>query len=225
MTPDVIAEATDRNPQLHSVRQSAVLSLHAHHNYCLNHARGEYLCLWHDHDLHDWTLIRRYVEFLDAHPSVGAVCADWDVIGPDGLQLIRDFKGPSIQPGQQYITQTIRSGRSSLALPGTMIRMAALRDIRFDETAPTGYSDFPIWFRIAEQWDIGHIKERLWSLRWTPDAQSTKSISVMMQDYEANVGGYIASSLSGYPFDCGDAMNPFVRMMRRLICSSANTMR
>jgi len=55
-----------------------------------------------------------------------------------------------------------------------------------------GFGDFPLWFRIAEDWNIGHLKEVSWTMRQSVDAQSATTILQMSRDYLENIGSYLS---------------------------------
>jgi glycosyltransferase involved in cell wall biosynthesis len=182
------------------VRQPHNIGLHANHNFCIAQAHGEFLCLFHDHDRHDPGIIGEYVAFMRAHPRVGIVCSNWNLIDDDDVELgVRAWQWPSVMPGLDYISQAIRSGRSSVGTPGAMVRREALGDARFDLDAPIGFGDFPIWFRIAETWDIGHISKPLWSWRQNAVSHSARPIQDIARDFERNVGRYCNDHLARWP--------------------------
>lgn len=182
-------ERSDR--RVRYVRQPRNIGLHGNLNYCLGAGDGEFLCLFHDHDDHDRAIVSTYVACLLDRPDVGLVCSDWDLIDESGIRLgVRDHHVEPVTPGLEYIERTIRSGRSSIGIPGTMIRRTALGSIRFVNEAPVGFGDFPVWFEMAETWNVGHVSRRLW--RWTqsPRSQSARTITSMTHDYHENVTRY-----------------------------------
>lgn len=189
-----------KDSRVRYIRHDRNIGLHGNHNFCFDQARGDYLGFCHDHDVRAPTLVRAYVEFLEAHPRVGAVCADWDLIDDAGRQLgVRSAGVPVVTPGLEYIDRTIRTGRTSLATPGAMVRRVALGDIRFVLDAPIGFGDFPIWCQVAERWDIGHIDQRLWSWRQNEVSHSARPIEVVARDYDANLSAYCHGYLTRWP--------------------------
>ena len=164
------------------------IGLHANHNFCIEASRGEFLCFFHDDDLYAPDIICQYVEFMSAHPSVGIVCSDWDLINEDDdLIGTRIFSVKSLLPGLEYLDRTIRTGRSCVACSGAMVRRSALADIRFNETGSIGFEDFVVWFRIAEAADVGHIKRRLWRYRLHRRSASRGTVLRMARPYPATL--------------------------------------
>ena len=144
--------------------------------------------------------MRRFVEFLLEHPEVGVVSSDWELIDEAGNCLgVRDHPVKVVTPGLEYIEHTIRSGRSSVGVPGAMIRRAALNGIRFDEQGHLGFGDFVVWFQVAERWQIGHIGQRLWRWRQHRQSQSARTIESLTRDYEENLHTYFAGHLRRWP--------------------------
>lgn len=182
------------------VRHASNIGLHGNHNFCLGAGTGEFLCVFHDHDERDSTIVSTYVKFLRAHPDVGLVCSDWDLIDEAGNCLgVRDHQVAEVTPGLEFIERTIRSGRSAIGLPGAMIRRSALGDIRFIDDAPVGFGDFAVWLEVAERWNIGHVNRRLW--RWTQSthAQSARTITSMSHDYHQNLSRYCEDHVRRWP--------------------------
>lgn len=189
-----------RDSRIRYVRHARNIGLHGNHNFCLDEARGEFLGICHDHDVRDLHLISEYVAFMQAHPTVGAVCADWDLIDDDDRRIgMRTHQVKAVTPGLEYIEQTMRSGRTSNAIPGALIRRTALGDARFVPDAPIGFGDFPLWFRMAETWDIGHIHKCLWSWRQNSVSHSARTIESIARDYDVNLSGYCDDHLRRWP--------------------------
>lgn len=199
-TPEVCGEAAAKDARIRYVRHPANIGLYRNHNFCIDATHGELLCFFHDHDEHDPTMISHYVAFLQRHPEVGAVCSNWELIDEAGRCLgVRDQPVPSVTSGLDFISRTIRSGRCSLGIPGTMVRRSALGSIRFDTEGPIGFGDFPVWLELAERASIGHLHQRLWRCRQIRQSQSACTIETMTRDYEEALTGYCDGHLARWP--------------------------
>jgi glycosyltransferase involved in cell wall biosynthesis len=199
-TEALCRELASGDPRVRYVRHDVNIGLHGNHNFCMDEARGEYLCICHDHDRRDLGIVREYVAFLEEHPNVGVVCSDWELFDDSGARIgVRDHRVKTITPGMEYIDQTMRSGRSSIGIPGAMIRRSALGPIRFEEEAPIGFGDFPIWFKLAESADVGHISRRLWSWRQNRESHSARPIVDIAVDYRYNIERYCDDHLARRP--------------------------
>lgn len=199
-TKQVCRELMRLDPRIRYVRHERNIGLHGNHNFCMAESRGEFVCIFHDHDVRDARIVSEYVSFLEQHPNVGAVCSDWDLIDDAGRQIgVRDHDVNAVTPGLEYIEQTIRSGRTSIGIPGAMVRRSALGEARFEPEAPIGFGDFPLWCRVAETWDVGHIARRLWSWRQNSESHSARVIESIAHDYATNLGWYCDQHLTRWP--------------------------
>jgi glycosyltransferase involved in cell wall biosynthesis len=204
------AAAADR--RICYVRQPENIGLYANHNFCLEEARGEFVCLFHDDERYGPDVVAANAALLAAHPEVGLSCSDWELIDEQGRVVgARDFAVPTVSDGYAYIERTIRSGRSSICCPGAMIRREALGKTRFHESGPLGFGDFLVWFEIAERWTVGHVHRRLWSYRQHARALSLRALEAVVRDFEENLTRYLAEHLHRWPEH--DAL---VRRWRRL---------
>jgi glycosyltransferase involved in cell wall biosynthesis len=199
-TEQVCRDLTGVDTRIRYVRHPTNIGLHRNHNFCIDASRGEFLCIFHDHDERDHRIVTEYVRFLHQHPKVGVVCSDWELIDDAGQRIgVRDHRVKMVTSGLDYIGQTMRSGRSSIGIPGAMVRKSALTAARFRPDAPIGFGDFPLWFRVAETWDVGHIAERLWSWRQNRESLSARPIEAISHDYHQNLSDYCDDHLARWP--------------------------
>lgn len=205
-TEQICRKAAAEDSRIRYVRQPQPLGLYGNHNYCIEASRGELLCLFHDDDERDPGMVRTYVDFLDAHPDVGVVSSDWDLIDDDGRWIgARDHAVPTVTPGRAYIERTLWTGRSSVGCPGAMIRRSALGDVRFDEQGAIGFGDFVVWFQIAERHAIGHVNRRLWRYRIHKKSFSRRTIESLSHDYESNLRRYCKEYERRWPEHAAEA--------------------
>lgn len=199
-TPALGKQAAAADARVRFFRQDQPLGLYEHHNFCLDRAQGRYVGFFHDHDLHAPDFVRQCVDLMEAHPRVGLVGADWRLEDEHGNFLgERRARSPRVEPGRNYIRRTIRSGRSSVAIPGALMRREALAHHRLG--GAKGFGDFPLWFRIAEDWEVGHLAPILWTMRQSADAQSATTILQMTADYLENIEGYLRDLAQRRPWD------------------------
>jgi glycosyltransferase involved in cell wall biosynthesis len=193
------------------------IGLYQNHNFLIDVSRGEFIAFFHDHDTRALDVVSKFVRFMEEHRDVGVVSSDWDVLSRDGKVLAaREHAVAAVTPGLEFIERTIRVGRSSVGVPGALIRRSALGDIRFDEARPLGFGDFVVWFQIAEQWSIGHLSERLWGWTQEPDAQSVRRIVSLIHDYDLNLNAYCDGFLTRRP-DEQARVDRWRRLIRRYI--------
>lgn len=188
------------DPRVRYYRHPTNIGLYPNHNFCITESRGPLLCFFHDDDLYAPSIVADYVAFLERHPDVGLVCADWELIDDAGVPLgSRRFTGPDVTPGFAYISRTIRTGRSSLNCPGTMIRRSALGEVRFDDAGPIGFGDFVVWFQMAERTAVGHVPRVLWRYRIHQRSLSRRTIVGMARDFQIALGRYCDVHLARWP--------------------------
>lgn len=199
-TEALCRELADQDVRVRYVRQERRLGLYPNHNFCLDDSRGEYVCLFHDDDQHHPEIVSACAAFLIRHPEVGIVCPDWELLDEKGRTVgVRDHDVPEVTAGLDYISRTVRSGRSSIGCPGAMIRKSALGAVRFLEDGPIGFADFVIWFQIAEHASIGHVSRRLWKYRLHRRSFSRRTIESMTHDYYENLNRYCDDHLARWP--------------------------
>jgi hypothetical protein len=199
-THDVVRELMRTDGRIRYVRHDRNIGLHGNHNFCFDAARGDFICVWHDHDVRDTSIVSAYVAFFQEHPRVGIVCSDWDLIDDEGRRMgVREHPVEPVTPGLEYVDRTIRAGRTSIGIPGAMVRAAALGEARFQPDAPIGFGDFPLWFRVAESWDVGHISRRLWSWRQNSLSHSARTIESIAHDFDENLSWYCDQHLQRWP--------------------------
>lgn len=217
-TEKICRAVAERDACVRYSRQPTNIGLYQNHNFLIEASRGEFLGFFHDDDQYTPTIISEYVRFLQAHPEVGLVCSDWELLNDDGLIIgVRDYAGPAVMAGRAYIERTIRSGRSAIGIPGTLIRRTALADIRFDEAGPSGFGDFVVWFEIAERWAIGHLRgRRLWRYRQHRGSLSGRKIESFVQDYEEYLTKYCDGFQRRWPAEAAHARR-WRALMRRYI--------
>lgn len=216
-TEQVCREIAQADPRVRYVRQPRNIGLYGNHNFCIDQSRGEFLALFHDHDERSLQIISKYVSFLRQHPEVGMVGSDWELINEAGEVIgVRDIQVKQITPGHAYISQTMRSGRSSIGIPGALVRRSALGDIRFDEQGLIGFGDFVVWFQLAERAAVGHINQRLWQWRQQCHSQSARTIESWTHDYDENLTRYCDAHLQRWP-DHVEMVNRWKADIRRYL--------
>jgi glycosyltransferase involved in cell wall biosynthesis len=205
-TEEICRTVAARDPRVRYFRQARNIGLYQNHNFLIETACGEFLGFFHDDDQYTPTIVAEYVRFLEAHPDVGLVCSDWDLLDDDGHVIgARDHHVPAVMPGREYVERTIRSGRSTVGCPGALVRRTALGDVRFDEAGPIGFGDFVVWFQIAERWAIGHLSRRLWRYRLHRGSLSGRKIQSIVDDYEQALGGYCDAFARRWPAETARA--------------------
>ena len=199
-TSELCRQWAHTDSRVRHIRREKNIGIYPNHNRLIDESRGDYLCFLHDDDKYDPRLVQEEVLLLNECPGVGLAAPNWRLIDEEGSFLgNRIHAVPRIQKGFDYIEQTLRSGRSTIGLSGTMIRRSALGECRFNENGPLGFADFVLWFEIAEQAAIGHIPQELYDYRLHTRSLSRRTILSIMQDYQEAVSGYCRDHLKRWP--------------------------
>ncbi len=199
-TERVCREAATVDPRIRYFRQPHNIGLHQNYNFCFDQAQGEILCFFHDDDLYDPQIVSESVAFLQANPAVGLVCSDWSLLNETGKIIgARECMVDPVLPGLAFIERVMRTGQSYIGCSGAVIRRSALGDIRFDEQGTTGFSDFVVWFRIAEHAAVGHIPKRLFAYRLHAGSLSRRTIASVAREYYRTLMAYCDDFAARWP--------------------------
>jgi glycosyltransferase involved in cell wall biosynthesis len=157
-----------RDPRIRYVRNPENVGLIANQNRCMEEARGEYIAVYHDHDLYDPDLARQSVEILDNHPNVGIVCAGIDLVDPfDPSRLVRRHveKWDRIMPGMAMHKILLHHYMSPITAPTTMARRICYEQCGVMRMDVGEGADRDLWLRIFRHWDMGYIPGPMAKLR------------------------------------------------------------
>lgn len=133
-------------------------------NRCLTYVKdADYVAIYQDDDLYDPRIIEKQVEFLERHESAGLVATWGWKINSEG-NIIGDLineKIVELSPGRKFIEECMRDG-NFFECASVMYRFPALGKKPFrEDSIPNWAKDNLTWLTIAEQWDIGCIREKL----------------------------------------------------------------
>lgn len=107
----------------------------------------------------------RQIEFLDAHPAVGAVGGAAIVVDAAGR------RGSTLRfPTSSTAIQATLLRHNCLAHPSVMLRRAALEEVggyRFDHV-----EDYDLWLRLSERFELANLPEPMILYRIHPDQLS-----------------------------------------------------
>lgn len=163
-TPAVAAEYGDR---IRYVRQPQNLGIYGNMNVGLAMARGDLIATYHADDVYLPTMVERQVEYLEAHPEVGAVFASDILVDAEGKEYARLVLPPEIRGEQPLHYETVLNALLSrknrfLISPTMMVRrtvheeLGVYRPERYRNT-----SDLEMWLRIARRHPIAVLESHL----------------------------------------------------------------
>lgn len=125
-TPDLVGAFDD--PRLRYVRHEENLGPFRNSQFCLDAARGEFICMLHDDDLIDPDFLETCVAALADEPDAGYVMTGLRTIDADG-QVLRDFPNRIVGPqGEAYVEAWLQR-RAYWYFANMLIRTDALRGL------------------------------------------------------------------------------------------------
>ena len=137
------------------------LGTYASLNVALKNASGEFIAILNDDDLWAPEKLEKQVALMDSHEDIGLVHTDgWFIDGdgnkqegsPLGFEFPR-FETGDILLGLVYQNKIIAS--AALARRDCFEKLGGFNEKFF------GSGDWEMWFRIAEKWKVGFVREPL----------------------------------------------------------------
>lgn len=149
-------------------------SVFAHTNFCLKKAledpRASYLSFLHADDLYSPQLVKKQVEFLEAHPDVGAVVTAGEAIDEKGkvlwpIQLPAHLKSPILDPVDTF-KSILSHGNSFLICPSALYRKSVFEQLGPFEEKYRLSGDLEYFLRILfSNFKLGYLNEPLVQFR------------------------------------------------------------
>ncbi|HMQ55971.1 MAG TPA: glycosyltransferase [Anaerolineae bacterium] len=140
-------------------------------NRCLDLARGEYVCIFHQDDVMLPHNLAAKVEALAQNPAAGLVYSNVYLIDADGRNLAESWFFPTT-PSHDFVEsgsiffERLLLGDNLVACPSVMVRRVGYEkrgrfDPRFRFTA-----DLNMWLRLLLAYDIVYLAQPLVKYRW-----------------------------------------------------------
>jgi len=137
-------------------------------------ASGEYIAIHHSDNVWECEKLRRQVDFLDAHPDIGAVFTNAQIIGEDG----EPFKDESHsyyrifdQPNRSRFDwlRFFWDGVNALCHPSILIRKKCYDECGLYRNGLAQIADLDMWVRLCLKYEIHVIPEKLLRFRIRSD--------------------------------------------------------
>jgi Glycosyl transferase family 2 len=166
-------------------------------NRGLGVARGELLAFCDDDDVWLPGIGRVLVDYLGAHPDVGAV-ASWHLVLHAQTGRAAVFRGPLVHETEQLLWQ-------NFILISAMIRRTAFSfDIRFDPSFPTG-EDWDLWLRCSQERPLRTVPHVGYLYTQHGGARATRTPGSQIEGRRALVSKY------------GERMTPSCRLFHETV--------
>ena len=130
-------------------------------NHLIGLARGEHICIYHDHDVYLPTILERSAHVLNEHPDVQFVHTALVFIDEHNTPTATDSRPfPEVMPGRQLRAALANDWHSPVMAATAMVRRAAYVRSGMYEVARYGLGcDKDMWFRLAAHGDVGYVRE------------------------------------------------------------------
>jgi glycosyltransferase involved in cell wall biosynthesis len=155
-TEEVVRSFKDDRIRYH--RHQSNLGIYPNWNSLIAMARGEYICVYHDHDFYLPTIVERSLELLERHPGV--------VFVHTAVLLVDRFRRPlqllihplaEVVPGWEF--QRLQVLRSYVTASVAMVRRVAYeRAGPYNPRFGLG-SDSDMWLRLSALGDVGYVRD------------------------------------------------------------------
>jgi len=138
-------------------------------NRGLAHARGKYVALQDQDDISHGDRLARQVEFLEAHPEVGAVGV-WPLFIDERGERIANSSFPLLSDNASLQRQLLDS--NCFCGPTLVIRRSLVAEVDGYDPGSRSAEDYDLQLRLADVAEIANLPEPLYSYR-----QHSKSVS------------------------------------------------
>jgi glycosyltransferase involved in cell wall biosynthesis len=158
-TPDLVRGL--RDPRLRYERNPENLGQIRNLNRCVELARGDLVCIFHDDDVYDPRILERQQAVFARHPRVGLVHTAVWLLTEDGRvhKLHRVARRDYVRPGVEAFVAYLREAHD-IVFSTVMVRRQC-----YGEAGPFEprfhCADFDMWLRIALRWDVAYLADPL----------------------------------------------------------------
>lgn len=161
-TYETVERAAAGDARLRLVRTPHNLGMAGNANHAVRLARGEYVALLHHDDLYAPSLLRRWAELLDRHPSAGFVSNAYAVYGSSRVD-VHPFR--EINPGREILERHMLPLFASPVRGTAMIRKRCWDAVGGMRLQFGMLADVDLWMRLAERYDVAYVAEPLIMVR------------------------------------------------------------
>jgi glycosyltransferase involved in cell wall biosynthesis len=215
-----------------SIHESEVnLGAEGNFNRCISLARGEFVAIYHADDIYTREMVSKQVDFLQRHPNVGCVFTEAEVINQFGditgcIALPHEMRNQSeVSIGFTPLIKALLRHFNFLLCPSAMVRAAVYRgEIKgWRGELFRSSADLDVWLRIARDYKVGILLERLMKYR-VSDRQYSANVRIQTgpADFFLVAAYYLKQADVRSSLASGDFVN-YERLLRRdLVMRAAN---
>ena len=136
-------------------------------------ASGEYIAVHHSDNIWDPQKLQKQVDYLDAHPDIGATFTRVQLIGTAGEELVdksKIFEQPN-RNRYEWLNYFFYKG-NTLCHPSILIRKKCYDECGFYRNGLAQIPDFDMWVRLCMKYEIYILPERLVRYRVQSDQKN-----------------------------------------------------
>jgi glycosyltransferase involved in cell wall biosynthesis len=164
-----------KDDRIRYYRNEKNLGLYRNWNRCIDLASGEYIAIYHDHDLYLPTIVERSVALLEKYPTASfshtALLLIDDVETIVGVD-IRPFS--ELTPGKQMVRLLACRWASPIMAATAIVRREAYKLVGPYRAEEYGLcADMDMWFRLSQIGDAAYVNEPQALVRVRTKGQST----------------------------------------------------
>jgi glycosyltransferase involved in cell wall biosynthesis len=153
-TEEVVLSFSDA--RIRYLRNPVNLGIYGNWNHLIRHAKGRYVCIYHDHDQYLPTILERSAQILDQYPTVGFVHTAAMLVTREGepiQALISPFD--QVMPGREF--QKVHVWRSCVIAATAMVRRTVYERAGLYDEGRGLSADKEFWLRAAELGGVGYV--------------------------------------------------------------------
>jgi glycosyltransferase involved in cell wall biosynthesis len=155
-TADVVASFSDT--RIRYVRHPRNLGIYQNWNSLIPLCRGEYVAIYHDHDIYLPTIVEKSCALLDRNPRMAFVHTAIVLLGVEHEPLaliVRNFD--AVVEGKAFQHEQI--DHSCVTAATAMVRRSAYEKVGEYDLSYGLSADVEMWLRLAEGEEVGYVRE------------------------------------------------------------------
>jgi hypothetical protein len=168
-----------RDPRITYIRNPQRLGLVGNWNKCVSLNTAEYLYLWHQDDVMLPENLRKKIELLEAHPTVGFVHSNIDLVDEFTQETrshwAEDSSRDYVVPGYFFFLRTL--SENVVECPTAMMRAQCYAKLGGYRRELPYTCDYEFFMRVSLYYDVACIGERLVLKRWHPASETQNFVS------------------------------------------------
>lgn len=142
------------------------IGIYRNFNRCLELAQGDYVAIYHDHDVYRANIVERSAVLLDAHPELSFVHCALAGMNSQGNLTGMDVKDyPQVRARTDVIHALLTSLSTDIVSATVMIRRVAYAQVGGFETCYGNGADKMMWYRLCTLGDVGYVAEPMALIR------------------------------------------------------------